>query len=160
MDTIKLSIRLSQDVYDMLNALEKKQNGDNKKQHLPDTCKTDIIKNALREYYARHMDQSTENAYMALVTSTLDNLLSPYFNSLIEALKNLTRKTEQVDDSMQMESLMNRMCFAIIFRATNMPEDEDKIRRMLSKHTPFDDILLEMARDGKQYNSDTDNEDK
>ena len=41
-----------------------------------------------------------------------------------------------------------------------MPEDEDKIRRMLSKHTSFDDILLEMAKDRTQYNTEINTEDK
>jgi len=153
MDTIKLSIRLSQDVFDMLNTLEQKENDDNKRKNLPETCKTDIIKKALREYYARHIDQSTENAYMAMVTSTLDNLLSPYMKSMMEIMQKISSKTDKTNDSVQLESLMNRMCFSILFRASNMPEDETKIRKILLKHTKFDEILVEIARNSTEYNS-------
>jgi hypothetical protein len=153
MDTIKLSIRLSQDVYDMLNALEKKQTGDNKKQHLPDTSKTDIIKNALREYYARHMDQSTENAYMELVSSTLNNLLVPYFNSLISAVQKLTNSNTKVNESVKLETLMNRMCFNLLFRSDELPEDEELLYKVLIKRTPFDDVLERVAKEKDTYNS-------
>ena len=95
-----------------------------------------------------------------MMTAALNSILTPYFNSQTEMMAKVLKKCTVLDDDLNIETVMNRMCFAILFRASNMPEDEDKIRRMLSKHTSFDDILLEMAKDRTQYNTEINTEDK
>jgi len=157
MKSIKVSVWLSKDLYEMLTTLEAKEKDKGIKEKCPYLSRPDIIRAALREYYSRRMEKSTNDAYVSLVTSTLNEVLAPYLKIMTDSIQRLTRSTEKVDQSLQLESLMNRMCFNLLFREGNLPEEEDVLYRVLKKRTPFDDVLEKVAEEKNTYNSsDTD----
>ena len=154
-----IGVRFEEDVINILEEMEQKAKEQGPGGMIPNSP-SGIMKEALLEYYAKVMDGKVMGAYTSMMTAALNSILTPYFNSQTEMMAKVLKKCTVLDDDLNIETVMNRMCFAILFRASNMPEDEDKIRRMLSKHTSFDDILLEIAKDRTQYNTEINTEDK
>ena len=78
---------------------------------------------------------------------------APYFNTLIAAVQKLTNSNTKVDESVKLETLMNRMCFNLLFRSDELPEDEELLYKVLIKRTPFNDVLERVAKEKDTYNS-------
>jgi hypothetical protein len=62
-------------------------------------------------------------------------------NALTESNKTLIELCEKLDNDLKAERLMNRMCFSLLFRVGNMPEDKKKLDSILQKYTVFDRVL-------------------
>ena len=62
-------------------------------------------------------------------------------NALTEDNKTLIELCEKLDNDLKAERLMNRMCFSLLFRVGNLPEDKKKLVSILKKHTVFDEVL-------------------
>lgn len=62
-------------------------------------------------------------------------------NALTESNKTLIELCEKLDSDIKAERLMNRMCFSLLFRVGNLPEDRKKLDSILQKNTVFDRVL-------------------
>ena len=62
-------------------------------------------------------------------------------NALTENNKTLIELCEKMDKDLKAERLMNRMCFSLLFRVGNLPEDRKKLDSILQKYTVFDRAL-------------------
>lgn len=62
-------------------------------------------------------------------------------NALAESNKTRIDHCEKMDKDIKAERLMNRMCFSLLFRVGNLPEDKKKLVSILKKHTVFDEVL-------------------
>ena len=146
-------MRMPEEYFDMLEEIEKMDEEASKREGRSKMSKPDIVKMAIQEYYARKSDRATDDAYMSLLTSTLNNLITPYFNTLISSVQKLSNSNAKVDESVKLETLMNRMCFNLLFRSDELPEDEELLYKVLIKRTPFDDVLERVAKEKDTYNS-------
>ena len=153
MGSKKLNVRLSDEYFDMIDKIILQEDDTSVKESRNKMGQSDIVKVALREYYTKRMGDSADEAYMTMVTSTLNNLIAPYFNTLIAAVQKLTNSNTKVDESVKLETLMNRMCFNLLFRSDELPEDEELLYKVLIKRTPFDDVLERVAKEKDTYNS-------
>jgi len=160
MGSKKLNVRLPDEYFEMIDKIILQENDTSVKESRNKMGQTDIVKVALREYYTKRMGDSADEAYMTMVTSTLNNLIAPYFTTLIAAVQKLTNSNVKIDESVKLESLMNRMCFNLLFRSDDLTEDEGTLYRALRKHTPFDDVLERVAKEKGTYNSVTDEADE
>jgi len=91
----KICIRVDESFASMLQDLELLEAKNAKELNVTPRTKTDIIRTALKEYYAKQMDTGTSNAYLSLVSSTLDALLAKYMNLLRDDFYKTIKKSEK-----------------------------------------------------------------
>ena len=58
-----------------------------------------------------------------------------------------------IDEDLKAERLMIRICFNLLFRSDELPEDAKLLRKVLMQHTVFVDVLEEIATGKIKYNS-------
>ena len=139
-----ISVRISDDYRTMLDAIADK--GRLRDDAMIPVKDADIVRVAIKEYYARIVDSSLENSYMSLVSSTLENVLSPHFRSQrkdIEALYARLHKEAALYDRWM------KLAFELIFRSGRLQDDPDQIRQMLADDTCYDDVLTQLAKEEK-----------
>ena len=74
------------------------------------------------------------------IDNTTTQLLAKV-NALTESNKTMVEFCEKMDRDLKAERLMNRMCFSLLFRVGNLPEDKKKLDSILQKYTVFDRAL-------------------
>ncbi len=74
------------------------------------------------------------------IDNTTTQLLAKV-NALTESNKTMVEFCEKMDKDLRAERLMNRMCFSLLFRVGNLPEDKKKLDSILQKYTVFDRAL-------------------
>ena len=91
------------------------------------------------KYTARKIENMNGEKIDRIDKST-EQLLAE-MKSLNENTEHLIELCEKVERSLKQERLMNRMCFSLLFRAGNLPEDKKKLDSILQKYTVFDRAL-------------------
>ena len=74
------------------------------------------------------------------IDNTTTQLLAKV-NALTESNKTMVEFCEKMDRDLKAERLMNRMCFSLLFRVGNLPEDKKQLDSILQKYTVFDSVL-------------------
>jgi len=62
-------------------------------------------------------------------------------------------QSESMHEDLKAERQMTRMCFNLLLRSDELPEDATLLRKVLMQHTVFDDVLEEAATGKIKYNS-------
>jgi hypothetical protein len=73
---------------------------------------------------------------------------------LNENTEKLMQLCKKVDRDLKEERLMNRMCFSLIFRVGNLPDDKETLDAILKKETIFDSVLEDVTNQ-MFYNGNT-----
>jgi hypothetical protein len=78
------------------------------------------------------------------IDNTTTQLLAKV-NALTESNKTMVEFCEKMDRDLKAERLMNRMCFSLLFRVGNLPEDRKTLDAILKKKTIFDSVLEDVT---------------
>jgi hypothetical protein len=147
-----LSVRIDDPTQKMLEALETQSvtaEGDT----TPKPKRAEIISQCIKEYYARSIENKTADAYSDIIAAKIKETLDPYIKQVIESVQKIMEQSESMDEDLKAERLMTRMCFNLLFRSDELPEDAKLLRKVLIQHTVFDDVLEEAATGKIKYNS-------
>ena len=91
------------------------------------------------KYTARKIENMNGEKIDRIDKST-EQLLAE-MKSLNENTEHLIELCEKVERSLKQERLMNRMCFSLLFRVGNLPDDRKTLDAILKKKTIFDSVL-------------------
>ena len=140
----QMIVRMPDEYFDMLTELEKKmkQSGDMNEEMI--ITKPAIMRIALKEYYARNMGQAKDEAYLSLLSSTMNSILDPYFVSLTALVKKMGTGLSK---DIQRQTFVNQMCFDVQFTAGKLTQDKDKLQELFTRQTPYDEVLNAIAED-------------
>jgi prophage DNA circulation protein len=147
-----LSVRIDDPTQKMLEAMETQivtAEGDTTAK----PKRAEIISQCIKEHYARSIENKTADAYSDIIAARIRETLDPYIKQVIEFVQKIMEQSESMDEDLKAERLMTRMCFNLLFRSDELPEDAKLLRRVLEKHTVFDDVLEEAATGKIKYNS-------
>ena len=141
-----IGVRISEDVIQRLEELEQKAKTQGHEGDLP-TTRSGIVQEAILEYYARVMDQTTSSAYSSLMLSTLHTVLGPYFETQKEILTVLFENMQLMMKTEQYDCNMNRASFDLIFRSGGLTEDPEQLKKILSKKPVYETCIAESIED-------------
>jgi hypothetical protein len=147
-----LSVRIDDPTQKMLEAMETQivtAEGDTTSK----PKRAEIVSQCIREHYERSIENKTADAYAGIIAATIRETLDPYIKQALETVQKIIDQGDSVDEDLKAERLMTRMCFNLLFRSDELPEDAKLLRRVLEKHTVFDDVLEEAATGKIKYNS-------
>lgn len=147
-----LSVRIDDPTQKMLEAMETQivtAEGDTTSK----PKRAEIVSQCIREHYERSIENKTADAYADIIAATIRETLDPYIKQALETVQKIIDQGDSVDEDLKAERLMTRMCFNLLFRSDELPEDAKLLRRVLEKHTVFDDVLEEAVTGKIKYNS-------
>ncbi len=147
-----LSVRIDDPTQKMLEALET-QIVTAEESATSKPKRAEIISQCIKEHYAKSIENKTADAYSDIIAATIRKTLDPYIEQLLDSVQKIMNQSESMDEDLKAERLMTRMCFNLLFRSDELPEDAKLLRRVLEKHTVFDDVLEEAATGKIKYNT-------
>lgn len=127
----RIEIRIDDSISDMLDELVVLEEKNAKELNGVPKNKSEIIKTALKEYYAKQMDVGTSNSYLSLVSSTINNLLSNHLNVLRD---DLIKNFNSMNSKIEFTNISEMMMFAWFTEVTAGEEDnldDEKIMKGL-----------------------------
>jgi metal-responsive CopG/Arc/MetJ family transcriptional regulator len=116
----RIHIRIDDSLNEMLDELVMLEEKTAKELNNVPKNKSEIIKTALKEYYAKQMDVGTTNSYLSLVSSTLNNILSNHLNVLRD---DLMKNFSSMNSKMDFTNISAMMMFAWFTEVTAGEED-------------------------------------
>jgi hypothetical protein len=143
MRTKKLNVRLPDEYFDMIEQIRVKTEEQDKKKYGSGVGQADVIKAALREYYAGVMNESADNAYVTLIASTMDTVLAPYMNAMTSTMKKMDA---DICRNIKMDMTMNRKCFDIQFTVGKLTTDKQRLADLFTMKTPYSEVLYSVVQ--------------
>lgn len=138
----QLSIRLDDDAIGCLEEIEAKAAQPNST--IPST-RSGIFREALLEYYARVMDQTTLGSYTSLMESTLNALVGPYCKSQHDILKAILNGIETNAEIIEKGQIQNEISFDLIFRSGGLTEEPEKLRKVIEKPYMYSQVIRDIS---------------
>lgn len=145
----RIEIRGDDEFCLMLEQLEANEIKDAISEQRDPMNRTQIIKRAVKEYYAAHANGESQNVFLDMLKAELDLILNDFFAKQYAVMNaNTEEVTERLDNQEIKFSLFWRM-FLNQNKWGNCT-DPERLRRYLTTHSLFEDVLNDVAEEEKK----------
>lgn len=124
--TAHINIRVEAEYEEMLDELLRDETKDAMRFNRSPMNKTQLIKTAIREYYASRKNTSAANAYVDLIQNSMEPMMMSFFNTLNEKQSLLFKKLEGMS---QKELLYQKL----ILMGTDLKQNTEEVRQVTEK---------------------------
>lgn len=135
----KISFRVTEEVKNLLDELVHIDAAEAKKMNRMALNRSQIIVQAIKEYYAARVNGQTQNSYLDLIDARLIQILEGYFSAershISSARRDISHNVRKVE-----------LMLKLILMGTELRRDEELVRKQLKNEGAFEwmiDQLLE-----------------
>lgn len=135
-----ISVRIDDDFNDMLNTLCEMDKAEAKLMNRSEMNVSDIVKAAVKEYYASKVNDRAMNAYTDLVRNAIDPVISAATHVLLEEIK----KNKEISVATMQLARLSMMGTDIM---EDTPENNEIAFKMIRKPSGFDNPVKESVKE-------------
>ena len=135
----RIIFRADEEIREMLEELVKVDKEESKRFNRIALNRSQIIIQAIKEYYASRMNGKTQNAYIDLIDARLNQLLDGYFSA---------ERAQIINESKQaaIRSLKLELMLRLILMGTELSKREDLTRKLLDDKAAFEEPIADFIK--------------
>lgn len=147
----KISLRIDDNLEEMLADLEREDALSSESENREPMNRTQIIRQAIRQYYAAHSNGKAQNAFLDMMRIEMETLLDDYFKKQYAVIAG---RTNEIDAHLQWYATKNLLLWKMFLNDNdwNTVTDPERIRRYLDEETVFEKIVDERVQDEMKGN--------
>lgn len=113
--------------------------------------RTQIIRQAIRQYYAAHSNGKAQNAFLDMMRIEMETLLDDYFKKQYAVI---TSRTSEIDEHVKWYATKNLLLWKmfLVDNDWNTVTDPERIRQYLDAETVFETVVGEKAKEEMRKN--------
>lgn len=133
----KISFRVTGDVKKLLDELVQIDFVEANKMNRIALNRSQIIVQAIKEYYAARVNGQTQNSYLDLIDARLIQILEGYFSA---ERSHISAVRQDINNNVQKVVLMLKL----VLMGTELKRDEEMVRKQLNNEGAFEAIINQL----------------
>ena len=141
----KISLRIDDNLEEMLSDLEREDALSSVSENREPMNRTQIIRQAIRQYYAAHSNGKAQNAFLDMMRIEMETLLDDYFKKQYAVIAG---RTNEIDNHLQRYAMKNLLLWKmfLVDNDWNTVTDPERIRQYLDEDTVFETVVDERVQ--------------
>lgn len=139
----RINIRVEDEYISMLDFLVTQEETDAMTANRIALNKTQIIKQAIKDYYIKRTDKKTSNAFSESIQITLESVLEDYFN------KNnamITGKLKLLQDFVKEINIKELLMMKVLMYSASAEKHLDSVQNAVDNNMQFEEIITAKAK--------------
>ena len=141
----KISLRIDDNLEEMLADLEREDALSSESENREPMNRTQIIRQAIRQYYAAHSNGKAQNAFLDMMRIEMETLLDDYFKKQYAVIAG---RTNEIDAHLQWYATKNLLLWKmfLVDNDWNTVTEPERIRQYLDEDTVFETVVDERVQ--------------
>jgi hypothetical protein len=141
----KISLRIDDNLEEMLADLEREDALSSESENREPMNRTQIIRQAIRQYYAAHSNGKAQNAFLDMMRIEMETLLDDYFKKQYAVIAG---RTNEIDDHLRRYAIKDLLLWKmfLVDNDWNTVTDPERIRQYLDEDTVFETVVDERVQ--------------
>lgn len=147
----KISLRIDDNLEEMLADLEREDALSSASENREPMNRTQIIRLAIRQYYAAHSNGKAQNAFLDMMRIEMETLLDDYFKKQYAVI---ARRTSEIDEHLQRYAMKDLLFWKMFLNDNdwNTVIDPARIKQYLDEDTVFETVVDERVQEEMRKN--------